>query len=277
MQRGVDAVGDGTRHAGRPEQAKPGAGINRNALLLEGGNIWKLRCALAAGDCQQPQLAGPVLFCKLGRGVKADGDLATQQVLHHGCAALERYMGQRQLGVGGQHFTQKVWHGASGWRAIVGLARVGSKPVNQLAHVFGWGGRPGGQRQRKGDCVANGREVFAGVVLDALEHKRLNHHHRKGRQHQGVAVRRSVFDGLSRNAPTGAGPVFHEHRHAQAVFHFVGQHAGRDVSRATCWKPHQYFDRLALRPKWQHGQAQAGGRQAVQDVFAVHGRALLVR
>ena len=162
-------------------------------------------------------------------------------------------------------------HRTCSWRAVVGFVGVGAQPIHQFAHIFGRRRWPCGQRQGETHHATQGGKVFSGVVLDALEHHGLHHHHRKGRKHEGVAIGRSVLDRLGRNTATRAGTVFNQHRNAECVFHFVGQNPSRDVHRAAGWKAQQDFDRLVLRQQWQRQSDEAGGGKAAQGGLELHG------
>ena len=82
-------------------------------------------------------------------------------------------------------------------------------------------------------------------------------------KHRG-AVGRRCLEHLCGNLPTGTGPVFDHHRHAQRVLEALGQRARNGVGTTAGRKTHQDAQGFGLGHGGRHGQAGHQNGQAAQ-------------
>ena len=118
-------------------------------------------------------------------------------------------------------------------RAIVDLPWFGLGIGHEFLQVLGRHVRVHQQGQRLHRGASNRREILERGVRQAAVQRRVDHHHTRVGQHQGVAVGRRLHHVLRAHRAASTGLVVHHHRLAQHGLQFIGQQAGMLVQRAT--------------------------------------------
>ena len=224
------------RGACRHEDAVPvHASDFGKSKLRERRHVGQEPRALVAGDRQRTQLAGGDVLRDIAGHRHGRGQIAAQQVGHHGRHAAVGHVGQFDARLLLKHQALKVHDRAGGRGAIATLVPVGLYPADvlrQCAHRLRHR-RADDKGLRVGAHRRHRNEVFLRVIAEFAVHVRKDHHRRGGRQHHRRAIGRGPFGHLVGDAAAGANLRFDDHGLGILAAQLIGQLAGNHIQRSA--------------------------------------------
>ncbi len=201
--------------------------------LGEGWDLGDARHAFLARYGERAQSSGLDVRQRRGQVVEEHLHLPAERVVQRRAGAAVGNVRQVDLGRVLEGLADEVAQAAHARRAVVELAGVFPRVLDELGHVARRHRRMDRHGVRHGSDLADEGEVLQRVVAQIFLYDGIDDMRREGRDAERIAVGNPVGDGFGADRAACATAVIDDERLPELARHAVGRDAADDVGRAA--------------------------------------------